>query len=111
MARYLMGNVERNRIFDEAIQTWGVIPQVNVAVEEFSELTKALCKYFYRGKSLDDSELIGELADARIMIDQVERILELYVDPDIQSKIEAVIDEKLQRVEERINKATDVHSI
>ena len=36
---------ERNKILVRAIATYGEESQMNIAIEEMAELTKALCKY------------------------------------------------------------------
>lgn len=98
MATYLMGEEARNKIFDDASRIWGEIPQVHVAVEELAELIQATCKHFFRGKSIEESGIIGELADAQIMIDQLIRLLP----GDIDQEVSNMIDYKLNRTKKRL---------
>ena len=69
-------------IFKDAIMVYGVDSQVDMAIEEMSELTKALLKY-RRVKNGDESvdhkykaldNLIEEIEDVQIMLDQLELI-------------------------------------
>lgn len=92
-----------DELFDLASATWGVIPQAQVAVEEFSELTKAICKYFFRGKNLETSELLGELADAQIMIDQIKRIVSAQENIDADAQVKQWMSYKLDRLEMRLS--------
>lgn len=46
-------NVLNEEIFKQAINTYGVDMQLNVAVEEFSELTKEICKYKRGAKNIE----------------------------------------------------------
>jgi len=68
-------NDKRKRVvFAQAIKKWGVDAQVAMAIEEMAELTKELCKlkrkgYSYTAETLQP--LIEEIADVRLMIDQV----------------------------------------
>lgn len=56
-------------ILCKAIDTYGVDTQCKVAIEEMSELTKELCKYFRGADNAD--HIAEEVADVRIMLDQV----------------------------------------
>ena len=55
-------------VLREAIDTYGADMQLNVAVEEFSELTKEICKY-KRGEDNID-RITEEMADCYIMLQQ-----------------------------------------
>lgn len=86
----------KTRIFKELIDKYGD-KQVIVAIEELSELQKELCKYL-RGKGNVDN-ITEELADAQIMINQMQMLFEIdsYV-------LEQKIDEKVLRTKERLLK-------
>ncbi len=75
------------------LQNYGIQSQLNVAIEEMSELTKELCKY-NRDKA-DIHHICEEIADAKIMLDQ----LTLAFDEDL---INRIYNEKLNRQLERI---------
>ena len=61
---------EKKRILTDAIRKYGRGPQRDKAVEELSELIRALAR-------CDDPENIAEeMADVRIMLDQLEIILD-----------------------------------
>lgn len=80
---------------EKAIETYGKDMQLNVAVEEFSELIKEICKS-KRGKD-NKPNIIEELADCYIMMEQLEIIFD--VNP---CDIRAMIDKKLTRLENRL---------
>ena len=70
-----MTQEREGRILEAAIDTWGSEMQIIVAIEEMSELTKALTKYI-RG---DDAATISinireEMADVGIMLNQLSLI-------------------------------------
>ena len=56
-------------VMTKAIETYGVIPQMVVAMEEMSELTKELCKA-YRGNG-NPENIAEEIADVEIMLQQL----------------------------------------
>ena len=68
---------------------YGKEHQVLIAIEEMSELTKELCKYFRRYDR--KKEIIEEVADAQIMIEQ---LIELF---DINNEVDRMVDYKLNR--------------
>lgn len=73
---------------------YGKESQLLVAIEEMSELTKELCKYFRHYDRR--KEIIEEIADAQIMIEQ---LVELF---ECQEEVSDVIDFKLGRQMQRI---------
>ena len=72
-----MTNDRRKEIEGRAIRTYGEQPQVDVAIEEMSELTKAILKYRRaENKNKNEAEylednIIEEIADVQIMLDQM----------------------------------------
>ena len=90
-----MDNV-RKKILCAAIQKYGTGPQRDKAIEELSELIRALAR-------CDDSANIAEeMADVRIMLDQLEII---FHNRDQVRKYEL---DKLKRLSERIHAADTV---
>lgn len=97
--------MDEKEIYKKAINKWGVVPQITMAIEEMSELTKVLCKLL-RYKDFDpkkdnfcsvrQGDLIGEITDVKIMLEQI-----IY-----HYKIEAHVivqtNGKLRRLRERI---------
>jgi len=72
-----MTSERRKEIEGRAIRTYGEQPQVDVAIEEMSELTKAILKYRRaENKNKNEAEyleddIIEEIADVQIMLDQM----------------------------------------
>ena len=85
-------------IMERAIETYGVDAQVDVAIEEMSELIKALLKLRRKGQSECPAIFIDaireEIADVSIMLSQLEMI---YGD------ITEFEEYKLERLERRLN--------
>lgn len=80
---------------EKAIEVYGKDMQLNVAIEEFSELIKEICKH-KRGEDNRD-EIIEEMADCYIMMEQLEIIFNIKID-----QINAVINQKMVRLERRL---------
>lgn len=59
--------------------TYGLNPQIDIAIEEMAELTKELLKYRRAGYSNEAADraknIVEELADVQIMILQIEYLL------------------------------------
>lgn len=94
-------NEERiTEIINRAIDTYGYGAQLKMAIEEMSELTKAICK-LWRADTEEDYEraieaAIEETADVQIMVYQLYAMLGA-------GKVDAKMDEKLERLEARLD--------
>ena len=75
---------------------YGIQSQSVVAVEELSELQKAICKA-YRSDFVDITSLQEEIADVQIMIEQIKYLYNLS-----NVSIKEVVDQKLKRQMNRI---------
>lgn len=103
-----MGGIEflyrENKIYNDAIATWGREAQMMKAAEELSEMAAAINRLLccevsgYRNHDEVLEELKGEYADVEIMLCQLRMLIdmpyEIYV-------------EKLNALEEKIRKARE----
>lgn len=80
---------------DKAIKKYGIVFQMHIAIEEMSELTKELIKYLRDNDNVD--KIAEEIADVEIMIDQLKILFGCW------EKSEKIYDEKIKRLEKRIN--------
>lgn len=85
------------QIFEKALKTWGEREQSAVAMEECGELIRAINKMHRDPSEENRKELISELADVRIMTNQIVFIYGLDVE-----EINREIDRKMLRLEERL---------
>lgn len=91
-------------VLKDAIATYGTPAQVDMAIEEMSELTKALCKerraQLTPGKHAEaHANVIEEIADVSIMLQQ------LLIIFDKDNEIQKEVDYKIDRLEQRLQKA------
>ena len=93
-----MTQEREGRILEAAIDTWGPEMQMIVAIEEMSELTKALTKYI---RAYDVTEIEAnireEMADVVIMLNQLALIFGDTTEEEIR---------KLNRLQRRIEDVT-----
>lgn len=82
-------------IIMKAIRHYGKSQQMLMAIEEMSELTKALCKDFRNTKGAR-GQIVEEMADVYIMLAQLEIIFEA------QNDLYEIVDRKLERLEKRM---------
>lgn len=80
---------------EKAIETYGKDMQLTVAIEEFSELIKEICKY-KRGSDNRDN-IIEEMADCYIMLRQLEIIFGID-----SEEIYSQYNQKLERLKKRL---------
>lgn len=91
----------RDRVFRRCICDYGSSSQIDVTIEEMSELIKALLKWKRAdldGLATGTEAIIDELADVRIMARQMEILFQC------EDEVERRIDFKVQRQTERLDK-------
>lgn len=89
---------EQRNIMLNALKKYGVDAQDDIAIEEMSELTKAIIKN-RRYKNFQTLEnLYEELADVTIMLEQVMMSLD-------KDRVQSYINSKLERLNERLGES------
>lgn len=83
-----------NLYFKKAIETWGNESQIELMIEEMSELTQAIQKN-KRGKDNLDN-IHEEIADVSLMIEQMNMIFD-------KSEINKWKELKIERLKKRLN--------
>lgn len=82
-------------IYTDAIQHYGPRHQLRKATEELAELIVAL-NHYAEGRDNAHAEVVGELADCRIMMGQLEIVL------DCEREVTEEMGRKLVRLDGRI---------
>jgi hypothetical protein len=96
---------DKTKLYNSAVKLWGVNAQVDMAIEEASELIKAICKLKRSGNSLETvSAVAEEIADVEIMIEQLKIMLCCRDDVENWKKY------KIERLSERIEEAEKKHA-
>ena len=85
---------------EKAIEVYGKDMQLNVAIEEFSELIKEICKHKRGEDNLDN--ILEEMADCYIMLTQLEIIFGLDF-----LNIDKVVTRKIDRLEKRLKRSSN----
>lgn len=87
-----MGEEERIALLTRAILTYGEPAQIDMAIEEMAELTKALCKIKRAQAGCEVTAAIGnaveEMADVQIMLDQLRIIFHRSTEKIEEAKLE-----------------------
>lgn len=82
-------------VLKQAIETYGAESQLNVAIEEFSELIKEICKH---KRYMDNTKaIIEEMADCYIMLEQMKMIFGFG-----STVITDAMDKKIKRLKSRL---------
>lgn len=84
----------RRAVYENAIDAYGIRPQLLMVLEEMSELQKEICKNF-RGKD-NRTAIAEECADLTIMLEQLRLIF------GINDEVNLQMDLKVRRLDERI---------
>jgi hypothetical protein len=92
----LITKENEEKLYDMAMKTWGEPAQLLMLIEECAELSKATCDKL-RGRVTIDAFLLDEMADVKIMIAQVERLVD-------RGELERIRQAKLERLAKRLEK-------
>mgnify|MGYP003290221817 CR=1 FL=1 len=87
-------------ILEKAIETYGKDMQLNVAIEELSELIKEICKNKRGADNIDN--IIEEMADCYIMLAQLAIIFNIE-----RSELDARMNRKINRLRCRIKERSE----
>jgi len=71
-----MNKEQEQKIYEDAIEFFGVTSQKVMAIEEMSELTKELCKELRDRGNIED--IADELADVEITLAQIKMIYKIH---------------------------------
>ena len=83
--------MNREELFEACFNKWGSSAQMLMAIEEMGELSQALARYLnHRENNLNE-----ELADALLMLEQLQYLIG-------KDKIEAIQNKKMERIRERL---------
>lgn len=94
--------IDENKLFSYVFMKNGEANQRRIAIEECSELIKALCKYdrYFADEEMDKRilrlNIIEEMADVEIMIDQLKLMF------DHNDDFEQAKEQKLKRLAKRM---------
>lgn len=96
---------QRCKVYAAALEKWGVDSQLHVAIEEMSEVIKAITKILrIDTASCSESDISGsleslaeEIADATIMLEQLQEIFCL------NAKVWEAMRSKIGRLKERVS--------
>ena len=88
-------NQARREELQKIINTYGKKLQLIQAVEELSELQKAVCKYLKNPDLNEINNLTEEMADVQVMLDQLKIIF------DNEKEVECNIEFKIKRTHQR----------
>ncbi len=92
-----MKEEERYNLYDTAVEKWGKLAQVMMAVEEMAELTQILIHTQRSNRKVTHTDLASEIADVKIMLEQMENV---FMCSDLVSETMEI---KLLRLKSRLN--------
>ena len=88
--------LEQVKVLEDAIKTFGIDNQSDIAIEEMSELTKAIIKHRRYNTEETREQIKEEIADVQIMVYQ---LMILYGE---QYGVWDIRDSKIERLKKRI---------
>jgi len=111
----MLDEYERVKLYDKAYQLWGKEAQILMAIEEMSELTQLLLHHIRKNKKVTYTELASEIADVRIMMEQLIEIFSIYdkvidAEENKLGKLNRYIESDLSDSALQVSKADDYNS-
>lgn len=94
--------MNQEKLYIKAINMWGRIAQINMAIEECGELIVALAKNYRDMNGSTVNEVLDEMADVEIMIEQLKIMFNYMYSNDAVDKFEDIKRRKLERLEKRL---------
>lgn len=84
--------IDYRRTLLEAITHWGLNSQIDMAIEEMSELIQELARFKRVNRYVSDASITSEIADVEIMMEQMKVAFQ------INDKVEDEKENKLKRL-------------
>lgn len=99
-----MEELEKHKLFQDLIDTWGEEAQLRICVEEMSELTKEICKYL-RYKYFESEEKVDEarkniIEETADVLNCVEQIKVMFGEKEVDKEIDFKLNRVAKRLEE-----------
>ena len=91
---------EQTEVLKEALYTFGTDKQLDIAIEEMAELTKAIIKHRRYASRETYENLCEETADVAIMIEQI------FMSTNFDD-VTKYVDAKIERLKQRLEKGGD----
>ena len=88
--------MDRNKAYRKFVKAWGEGAQLVMVLEETAELQKEVCKTI-RGR-VNAIELIDEMADVRVMLEQLQFIYGIT-----DEHLEGIMDQKVIRTLKKLD--------
>lgn len=84
----MMDAEARRALLEHAIRLYGEPAQMDMAVEEMAELTKAICKVKRASCAAEAAAALEKMADVQIMLDQLRIIFHRSTEEAEEAKLE-----------------------
>ena len=96
-----MEEKERKEAYIKFLDAWGEIPQIDMCIEEMSELIKALCKYKRFKNNLNDELVYNIKEEIADVFNTVEQMRLLFGEDEIKEISDMKIKRCLNRLENK----------
>lgn len=101
-----MSDIQRKNHLLFIIDTYGTKAQQDIALEELSELQKAILKHRRLSDKETEKAIIDEIADVSIMLEQLKIIYSCSV--EVEERIDYKIDRQIKRILKKVEYEREV---
>ena len=96
-----MNKIQRNNNLLFIIDTYGTRSQQDIAIEELSELQKAILKYRRKSSNKRRKVVIDEIADVSVMLEQLKIIYSC--NKEVEERMDYKIGRQIKRIKKKYN--------
>lgn len=96
-----MNKIQRNNNLLFIIDTYGTNKQEDKAIEEMSELQKAILKHRENKRAEEKQAVIDEIADVAVMLEQLKIIYSCH--KEVEERMDYKIERQIKRIEKKYN--------
>ena len=99
----------RDEVYEEILQANGEAHEINICMEELSELTTELARVNRGRQTLPDVKVLDEIADVQNCVENIKYILRQKYTEINYKEIEDYIDGRMKRkINERLNRVREI---
>jgi len=109
MQNKIVIRMDAEKIYGRALDAFGEQAQLDILIEEMSELTKAIIKCRRRGEDILDPTIITEMVDVHICLEQLAVMFKRRSEEMFSKMYNHERTSKLKRLEERIDVTNDTN--
>jgi NTP pyrophosphatase (non-canonical NTP hydrolase) len=93
---------EDGELYKQAVETWGIEPQINMVTEELGELIVAIQKWKRKPSERTVADIASEVADVELMLGQLHYMMDSGIERKYGIHLDTFRTYKRERLKQRL---------